>query len=213
MDFAKMKAVFGRGSSPISRSKSVSILLTTMMLASSPTFAQDGKAHPLQFKTVNEMIEDRGDYSEENGSFKLVSAQPLKIQLAPSVVPGDLPENVQREIRRAALYGVYRTFTHTDADAVVVKVVPMQITINPYSSKLLSSPSIQISVTRAQAMQAAGQLVDANTSSDLVVPEAGGGFQSDQWIPKFETLYIKDAGQLKLLNAIEAAGGDLVNNG
>lgn len=63
------------------------LLLAALMLNSTQTLAQDGPAHPLQFKSVAEMIEDRGDYAEENGTFKLVSAKPLKIQLAPTVVP------------------------------------------------------------------------------------------------------------------------------
>ena len=65
---------------------------------------------PLHFATVGEMIEDLGDYAAENGTFKLLSTEPLKIQLAPSIVPGDLPENNAREIRRAALYAV--SYTH-----------------------------------------------------------------------------------------------------
>ncbi|NUU37369.1 hypothetical protein [Pseudomonas sp. C2B4] len=189
------------------------LLLAALMLNSTQTLAQDGPAHPLQFKSVAEMIEDRGDYAEENGTFKLVSAKPLKIQLAPTVVPGDLPENVQRELRRAALYGVYRTFTHTNADAVVVTVVPREVTFNPVTTKFLKAPNLKVSVTRAQAMTAAGVFVKANSASDLVVPEAAGDSQMDEWTPAFQNLYFKDAGQLQLLKAIETAGGDLVNNG
>lgn len=213
MDFLKRKTK--RVWTPLTCSKPMAagLLLAALVFGSTQTMAQDGPAHPLQFKSVAEMIEDRGDYAEENGTFKLVSAKPLKIQLAPTVVPGDLPENVQRELRRAALYGVYRTFAHTNVDAVVVTAVPREVTFNPVTTKFLKAPSIQISVTRDQAMMAAAKLVKASSASDLVVPEAAGDSQLDEWTPAFQDLYFKDAGQLQLLNAIKAAGGDLVNNG
>lgn len=168
---------------------------------------------PLHFATVGEMIEDRGDYSAENGTFKLLSGKPLKIQLAPSIVPGDLPENNAREIRRAALYGVYRTLVHTDADKVTSIAVPRELNIREQTSRLLTRPSLSITVTRAQALEAAGRFVKIESAADLVNPEQEYSIQLDNWTPEFEAIYMSDEGQINLLKAIEAAGGDLVNNG
>lgn len=168
---------------------------------------------PQAFADVPAMIEDFGDYSAENGSFKLISSSPLHIQLAPTVVPGDLPENVQREIRRAAIYGVYRTLIHTSAPAVKVSSVPNQVTFNPQSSKILEKPSLVVTVTREQALQAVKKLIDAQQLSDLVLPEQAGTIQLDTWRKDFEAIYFGDEGQEALLNAIKASGGDLVNNG
>nr|DAH55458.1 MAG TPA: hypothetical protein [Caudoviricetes sp.] len=168
---------------------------------------------PLHFATVGEMIEDLGDYAAENGTFKLLSTEPLKIQLAPSIVPGDLPENNAREIRRAALYGVYRTLVHTDADKVTSVAVPREVNIREQTSKVLSKPSLSITVTRAQALKAAGVFLKVQSAADLVRPEQAGTIQLDNWAPKFEDAYMTDKGQIRLLEAIKAAGGDLVNNG
>ncbi|PFG60235.1 hypothetical protein DM05_4941 [Pseudomonas poae] len=168
---------------------------------------------PLHFATVGEMIEDLGDYAAENGTFKLLSTEPLKIQLAPSIVPGDLPENNAREIRRAALYGVYRTLVHTDADKVTSVAVPREVNIREQTSKVLSRPSLSITVTRAQALKAAGLFLKVQSAADLVRPEQAGTIQLDNWAPKFEDAYMTDKGQIRLLEAIKAAGGDLVNNG
>lgn len=168
---------------------------------------------PLHFATVGEMIEDLGDYAAENGTFKLLSTEPLKIQLAPSIVPGDLPENNAREIRRAALYGVYRTLVHTDADKVTSVAVPREVNIREQTSKVLSKPSLSITVTRAQALKAAGQFLKVQSAADLVRPEQAGTIQLDNWAPQFEDAYMTDKGQIRLLEAIKAAGGDLVNNG
>lgn len=191
-----------------------SLVTATVVLALAPAgqvIAADLK--PLQFATVGEMIEDLGDYSAENGTFKLLSTEPLKIQLAPSIVPGDLPENNAREIRRAALYGVYRTLVHTDADKVTSVAVPREVNIREQTSKVLSKPSLSITVTRAQALKAAGLFLKVQSAADLVRPEQAGTIQLDNWAPKFEDAYMTDKGQVRLLEAIKAAGGDLVNNG
>ena len=172
-----------------------------------------GDLKPLHFATVGEMIEDLGDYAAENGTFKLLSTEPLKIQLAPSIIPGDLPENNEREIRRAALYGVYRTLVHTDADKVTSVAVPREVNIREQTSKVLSRPSLSITVTRAQALKAAGLFLKVQSAADLVRPEQAGTIQLDNWAPKFEEAYMTDKGQIRLLEAIKAAGGDLVNNG
>lgn len=168
---------------------------------------------PLQYPNVSAMVEDMGDFSSENGTFAVLSEKPLQIRIAARVVPGDLPENVTREVRRAALYGVYRTLVHTTAESVQVIAVPNQITLNPYSSKILSSPSLQVTVTRAQALEAAKRLIGVDALSDIVTPEQAGTIQLDNWSESFEPLYFKDDGQEALLKAIKAAGGDLVNNG
>lgn len=168
---------------------------------------------PQAFSNVSAMVEDFGDYSAENGSFTLVSSEPLHLQLAPTVVPGDLPENNVREVRRAALYGVYRTFIHTNAPAVKVTSVPNEVTFNPHASKILDKPGLVVTVTREQALQAVKQLIDVQQLSDLVLPEQAGTIQLDNWRKDFEAVYFGDEGQEALLNAIKASGGDLVNNG
>ncbi|MCP1605738.1 hypothetical protein [Pseudomonas citronellolis] len=182
-------------------------------LSSTVLHAADKDLPPLHFSDVPALIEDFGDYSAENGTFRLVSTVPLRIQLSPMVVPGDLPENDAREIRRAALYGVYRTFVHTDAKAVKVIVVPKEVDLKTGKSHLRDKPSIEVTATRDQALKAVKKLIKANQFADLVQPEQMGTIQLDNWRDDFETLYFKDAGQIDLLNAIKASGGDLVNNG
>lgn len=177
-----------------------------------PAATQESPLSPLHFADVTSMIEDFGDYSVETGTFKLISDSPLEIQFAATVAAGDLPENVQRELRRAALYGVYRTFVHTDTGVVKVKAVPNLMT-SATARSIQESPSLEVTVTRDQALQAVQSLVPAGSFSDLVLPERAGKIQLDNWTKSFEPLYFKDEGQQALLKAIQAKGGDLVNNG
>lgn len=189
-------------------------LLASLVLVLAANVEADDLAQPLQFASVSEMIEDRGDYAAENETFKLLSTSPLKIQLAPDVVPGDLPENMQREVRRAALYAVYRTFVHTNAKKVEVVAIPREVHLGPTPTfKFLDKPSVWIRVTREQALKAAASLTKAKSYPELVKAEEPSDMQMDDWVPTFERLYFSAEGQLQLFKAIKAAGGDLVNNG
>ncbi|WP_252275201.1 hypothetical protein [Pseudomonas subflava] len=168
---------------------------------------------PKHFATVGEMIEDRGDYSAENGTFEQIAAEPLKILIAGTIVPGDLAENNAREVRRAALYGVYRTLIHTGANKVTVVAVPRELNIREGTSRVLDRPTLSITATRAQALEAASRFVKVDTAADLVNPQQEYGIQLDSWKPEFEAVYMSDQGQIKLLEAIKAAGGDVISNG
>lgn len=164
---------------------------------------------PSHFETVDAMIEDFGDFSAENGSFVLVASEPLQLQFAPTVVPRDLPENIEREVRRAALYGVFRTLIHTDAGAVAVTSVPNETTFNPYSTRVLEKPSLTISTSREQALLAVKSLVKVEQLSDVIAATRVDGIQFDNWRKDFEDLYYKDEGQRSLLKALQASGAEV----
>ena len=102
---------------------------------------------------------------------------------------------------------------HTDADKVTSIAVPREVNIREQTSKILSKPSLSITVTRAQALKAAGLFLKVQSAADLVRPVQAGTIQLDNWAPKFQEAYMTDKGQVRLLEAIKAAGGDLVNNG
>jgi len=159
---------------------------------------------PQHFATVEELVEDFADFSEENGTFKVLSSQPLHIQMAAQVVANDLPETVQTEVQRAALYGIYRTLIHTDAPSVHVTAVPMVVTLNPYSSRFLDSPKVDLEVTREQALQAAKKHAGADTLDELVAPDASMGIQLDSWSKAFEPFYYRIERQRELLSTLGA---------
>ncbi|HEB4011230.1 TPA: hypothetical protein RZX56_001476 [Pseudomonas aeruginosa] len=178
----------------------------TAAFAVSPVVASEIPLKPLHFDDVPAMIEDAGDYSVEKGTFELLSSSPLKLRMSPQVFQADLPQHVAESVRRAALYGVYRTFIHTDADMVTVVSVPTQITLNPYTTKLQKRPELEISVTRDQALKAVGMLIDIDSLAALVESEKAGELQIDNWTESFEELYFPASGQQKFLEALKAAG-------
>ena len=163
-----------------------------------------GPLTPMKFATVTEMIDDRADFSEEDGTFKVISAEPLHIQLAIQVVANDLDEVKLAEVRRVALYGVYRTLIHTDSPSVHVTALPMEVTLNPYSARYLDGPKVEIAVTRDEALRAVAGLIEVDTLEDLVTPDAVHGIQMDSWSKSFEPLYFKPEGQQALVAALQS---------
>ncbi|MCP1651816.1 hypothetical protein [Pseudomonas nitroreducens] len=189
--------------------KGLRLALLAVALSASTAMADTDPAKPMHFDDVPAMIDDFGDYAADNNTFQLISSKPLKIRLSPSVISGEPAENAESEVRRAGLYGVYRTLIHTDAQVVTVQVVPREVTLNPQSARLLSSPALQISATRAQALAAASKLIKVKDLQDLVVPEPAGTIQLDNWRADFESLYFKEAGQQALLDALQGSGASV----
>ncbi|MGN5592540.1 hypothetical protein [Stutzerimonas nitrititolerans] len=161
--------------------------------------AADAQLKPQHFANVQAMVEDFADFAEENGTFKLISSDPLHIQLAAQVVANDLEETIQTELQRVAIYGVYRTLIHTDAPAVHVTAVPMEITVNPYSARFLDAPKVDVVVTRDEALQAAKNLIEVESLTDLVTPDNSMGIQIDSWSSAFQPYYYKLEGQQAVL--------------
>lgn len=157
---------------------------------------------PVQFSTVTEMFADFNDYPEDDGSFTLIKEKPLEIQLAEPVFQGDADDVVQHELQRAVLYGVYRTFIHTDEPSVTVKAVPMLTTLNPHSSKPLSEPVFEVTVTREQALAAVQEFFPDVEFSDLVTEQYG----LPMWSDAFNNLYYaeRDPGLEAFYDELEA---------
>ncbi len=183
-----------RNAAEMKRYASFSVLAAVLSLGTAAAYADE----PQQFASVGEMIEDRADFSEELGTYKLISENPLHIQLAAQVVANDLPEVVLSEVQRAAIYGVYRTLIHTDVDKVRVTAVPMEVTLNPWSGRLLKSPIVDLEVTRAQALKAVAAKIPVKSLNDLIEITA----HSDSWAKPFEGLYYKPEGQQALIKTL-----------
>jgi len=168
------------------------------------TAAADTQLKPQQFATVTDLIEDFADFDEGNGTFQLISADPLHIQMAAEVVANDLPEVIQSEVQRVALYGVFRSLIHTAAPAVKVDAVAKEVTFNPRTSRDLAEPKVHIEVTREQALRAVQQHLAIDSLSELVTPDNSLGIQLDTWSEGFKPYYYQLESQQKLIKSLQS---------
>lgn len=174
--------------------------LPALFLFASISYAND--LEPIQYSGVKEMIEDLGDFSEENGTFRVLKEDPLTVQISPKVFPNEPADNAAYEVKRAAVYAVYRTFIHTKANSVTVTAFPLQFTPGKSEVSYLKSPKVVIKTTREKALSVVNGQIGADSFSALTAPEKAGSMQLDHWSKSFENVYYKEPQLNKLVNSL-----------
>lgn len=147
-----------------------------LLLASAGAYAA-----PEKFQSVDQMMEEFGDFTKEKNSYELISKSPLHIRVSALTVPNDLADTVLVSNQRALVYGVYRTFINTNADKVTVTAIPAQITLDGKNKRptLLNDIKLSVTKTRQQAMQDISRFMKIKSMNELVD-------QDDFWTEQFE---------------------------
>lgn len=161
------------------------VLSVSLALGVAPmTYAQ-----PTQFETAVEMFADFSDYSLSNETLVILNEKPLELRLAKPVYKGDPESLVKHELHRAVLYGIYKTFIHTDEPQVTVKAVPILVkSYNPLQEEVLDEPVYEISITREQALEALQAMLPGADFNSIVEERAGSWL----WNDDFNSLYYED---------------------
>lgn len=87
------------------------------------------------------------------------------------------PDVVREDVARGLVYGAYKTFIHTDANAV--EVVSLPFVGQGENKKYVDRFKKNIDVTRKKALKAARNVVGVESFSDLVGDWYGGAFHKD----------------------------------
>lgn len=150
----------------------------------------NAEAAPSKFPTITEAIESLNDYSEDAHTFNIIKANPLHIQLAVNTFPGDLPEVIESQVMRAVIYGIYRTFLHTNVTKVTVTGIPMVFDLKAKTSKFLKPYSRTIEIDKQKAEQVAQKIVGVKSIDQLVGTQTVlGDAVTDMWTSRFEDEY------------------------
>lgn len=138
------------------------------------------------------MIEDFGDYNLERGTFKVLSeGKSPHIQLSPEVYASDPAYMVNEMVNKSAIYGIYRTFIHTDINLITVTSVPIA------NKQLLESQGITLTVNKNDVQSVANSLFGVSQLSELV------NQQTNVWTSSFNKSYYNDQGYPTLNTHIE----------
>lgn len=159
------------------------LLIIFTVIFSSVVYA-DG---PTKFPSVPDMIQQFNDFSSDNGTFKIISKKPLHIQLSPEVFPNDLKKVISEQTERAAIYGIYRSFIHTDVDKITVTAMPKIYNKNDY----LIADKVTITKTRTQALKDIQKFIPITDFSELTIPDEYG---HDETSKEYKQLYYNDQG-------------------
>lgn len=163
-------------------------------LAVALSVAMPAAADPYHYDSVADLVTDFSDYLEEHKQFEVLSERPLHIRLSPVVFEGDHPDVVESELRRAMVYGIYRSFVHTDIEAITVTTTPvLGIFMKPDQNRVLDKPQITITKTRAEALADVQQFIKVTELSELI--DSQDSLQpGSKWIKEFNQLYYPDQG-------------------
>lgn len=148
-----------------------------------------------KFSNISDMIEEFSDYSNSNGTYKILSLSPLHIQLSPMVVAGDFPEVIEEMIKRAMIYGVYRSFIHTDINQITVTAIPMEINFKGGKPRYLKGYERTFSINRDNAQQLVQKYLKVSKLSQLITSVKISDMNiNDQWTKDFNRIYYNDQG-------------------
>ena len=175
----------------------------TQVAATDDKHVLSGIPKNLNFREL--MDHHLNDFTEEDGTLIIESESPLKITLYPSAVIEQTDEVKTSDMQRAVLYGIYKTFVHTNEPQIDVTAHMIEIeSYNPYKAEKNHSLEVNISVTREQALEAVKAFIPSvNSFDDLVTTRTYGDITAhDEWTPEFEQLYFEREDQAKLLDAL-----------
>lgn len=145
----------------------------------------------MKFKNVEEMADFTQDFTVEEGTLKVISNDPLHIELTVKE-ENPVEEYAADAMARALLWGVYRTFLHTDANSVKVTV------ISP--APVDGRKSFTASSTREHALKTVKQLLDVREMGELLT-------ERQTWSDAMKRCYYSDFGPPGLRNCTVAVAG------
>lgn len=146
---------------------------------------------PIKTNNIVTYISDTlHDYRIESGGIggiRLISKEPLHFLLSPAVFDGEVDEQIRRLVKRSILYGIYRTFIHTDSQSVTVTVIPLL-----QSGGYLEQYTETVSITRGEALSIAKLYMGVNSFSELIGNNVGNEYDPVSWSDAFENVYYSE---------------------
>jgi len=140
---------------------------------------------PSLYPSVEAAFNDFSDYETDDGTLRILSKNPLHIQLSPQVLKNDRKDVIRVLNRKALLYGIYRTFIHTKADAVKVTALPMDHLTKDHLKEFKET----VQITRDKALKTAAKVLGVKSLNELVTDETPVGKIPDSWARVFENGY------------------------
>lgn len=159
--------------------------IVTVLFVSLPMIVA---AAPQQFKTVTALMDEYNDYSNDSGTFKVISKAPLKIQISPKVFSGDSDKAIEVVSYKASVYAAYRTLLQTPAKAVNVTVVPLSFDLSKQKKFYLEDKQYSFSITKEKALKLAHSFAGTANPDEII------GSDGYEWTDNFSSCCYLESG-------------------
>lgn len=137
-------------------------------------------------RDIAETIEDFGDYYPEANSFELISKKPLKMRFSPPAWDNDHKDVKVKLVERAVVYGVYRTFIHSNNDDVTI--VSYLVDSQGQRGKLAGTTEYTVTLSRQKAEDILKKYMPVSSMSEIVN-------ETCAFTPQFNELFFDDSGK------------------
>jgi hypothetical protein len=137
------------------------------------------------YTSVMEMVEDRNDFTTEDGTLKLISKSPLHIQIS---TQEDKNQDVNRMKRVSSQFLVstaYAAFACTDISKITITSVPCDVDeyIQHHKIALLHAAAVTVTITREKARQVMQSHVGTSNFDDMLGIPVGNSYSADSPSP------------------------------
>ncbi|HWM24473.1 MAG TPA: hypothetical protein VNP98_06590 [Chthoniobacterales bacterium] len=148
----------------------LAIVIATLLVG--PNLRADGAT---KYPTVQKLMEEAAtNYSNEEGTFKVISNHPLHIQISP-LIPLKSPSDwIESTVHQEAVQTVFEAFIHTPVNALTITVLPKTWEDSGKTGAPLTEFRVSLSVTRKRALALLNRYFPGKGFEDLVGTQDGG---------------------------------------
>jgi hypothetical protein len=167
---------------------------TVKTVTDSPVNKMSSRKKHSSYTSIAEMMEDDYGYASDNGTFKIISKQPLHIQISQIVMPSMSGEEMKDMSLEGLIYITYMTFATTPIEEITITSVPM-VYDGATSTNLgfFESGRYTISINKEKARQVMLRICGTSDFDDLLGYEDGNGqIMEDSPTPSFDKLKSTD---------------------
>lgn len=117
----------------------------------------------VQFNSIQDTFEEgSGEYFVEDGTLKIISESPLKVEALMMFPDGASAEFAQKLVEPSFIFHIFRTFIHTDTNSIVLSITPINDAGKTFGN------TVRGKVTRQKALRILKQFSKALSFDDLI---------------------------------------------
>jgi hypothetical protein len=152
--------------------------------------SQNKGAKHAKYQTVTAMLDSSGDFSSDNGTFKILSESPLHIQISEITLDARPDEQIKQETLKNIVYIAYQTFATTEIESLSITSVPLMFDTEKqeligYNDNFKTT----LTIDRKKAKMVMEQFVGLTDFDDLLGMDTGEGlYFPNSPSPKFDKL-------------------------
>jgi hypothetical protein len=135
-----------------------------------------GKKGHSVYPSISAMIDSSGDYASDNGTFQIISENPLHIRISRISMPEVSLDQLKYEAKEGIVYIAYTAFASTDIEEITITAVPkMYDAANNKDLGFNKQASYTATINRDIAQKVMQKIAGVNKFDDLLGEDVGNG--------------------------------------